>query len=198
MGEKQHELWHRLDNESARSYEAFKVYLYVPPADRTIIKAFQEWTMNPDKKTAPPYFRDWASDYAWPERARAHDAYIERIREEGMEKAIREEAELQSRQVEQRRNRYNELMTLAYDRAIEWLEDSEWAKSNLRSGDVVKIVALHLESEVKLGQMQAQTAENDWEEEEDEGSSQIVAEVDAEAAARRLAEDDPEPEEDLL
>ena len=29
------QLWHRLDNESGRAYEAFKVYMCLPPAERS-------------------------------------------------------------------------------------------------------------------------------------------------------------------
>jgi hypothetical protein len=83
---------------------------------------------------------------------------------------------------------------------VEWLEDSEWANSNLRSSDVIKIIALHLEAEHKLAEAQGVSEiEGDWEEDEvDEGSSSLVAEVEREAEIRRLAQDEPEPEEDLL
>ena len=40
--ESRQELWHRLDNESGRAYEAFKVYMYMSPAERTVTAAWRE------------------------------------------------------------------------------------------------------------------------------------------------------------
>src|SRR5215211_409655 len=90
--ESRQELWHRLDNESGRAYEAFKVYMYLSPAERTVVAAWREWTGNPDARREPPYFLRWSHDYAWSERARAHDHHLDIIREAGMEEAIKEEA----------------------------------------------------------------------------------------------------------
>ena len=56
-----------------------------------------------------PFFEGWAREYAWPERARAHDHHLELIRERGMEKVIEEEAAKQARQAERVRGRFNEL-----------------------------------------------------------------------------------------
>ena len=35
--ESREQLWHRLDNESGRAYGAFKVYMYLPPAERSVV-----------------------------------------------------------------------------------------------------------------------------------------------------------------
>src|SRR5215217_5675699 len=114
--ESREQLWHRLDSESGRAYEAFKVYMYLPPAERTVTAAEREWTENPEAARPSPFFEGWAREYAWSARARAHDHHIELIRERGMEKAIEEEAEFQARQVEQMRFRFNEIMSVAYQR----------------------------------------------------------------------------------
>ena len=197
--ESRQELWHRLNNESGRAYEAFKVFMYLPPAERTVMAAWREWTENPEAARPSPFFEGWARVYAWSDRARAHDHHIELIRERGMEKAIEEEAEFQSRQVEQVRFRYQELLSVAYERAMEWFEDSDWARSDLRASDVLKIIQLHGDAMEKLGEPEAIAAEGDWDEEdiEDEIGRQIVADVEAEAERRRSQEDDPEPEEGL-
>src|SRR5918998_4214764 len=142
--------WHRLDNESGRAYEAFKVYMYLPPAERSVVRAWREWSGNPDAKREPPFFLRWSHDFAWSERARAHDHHLEVIREQGMEEAIKEEAARQARQVEQVRGRFNELMTITYERAIEYLEDEDFIKQ-LRPADVVQIMKIHLETTQKLG-----------------------------------------------
>jgi len=193
------EVWDRLSNESGRAYEAFKIYMYMSPAERTVTAAWREWTENPEAARPSPFFEGWAREYAWSERARAHDHHLEVIREEGMEEAIKEEAARQARQVEQVRFRYQELLSAAYERAMEWFEDSEWSRADLRASDVVKIIQLHAEATEKLGEPAVgPEAEGDWDEEEDdEIGRRIVEEVDAEAEERRSEEDDTEPEEGL-
>src|SRR5215212_10436096 len=47
------EVWDRLTNESGRAYEAFKVYMYLPPAERTVTAAWRRWTENPETAPAP-------------------------------------------------------------------------------------------------------------------------------------------------
>jgi hypothetical protein len=192
--ESRQELWHKLNNESSRAYEAFKAYMYLPPAERTA--AWREWTENPEAARRSPFFEGWAREYAWSERARAHDHHIELIRERGMEKAIEEEAEFQARQVEQVRFRYNEMLSSLYERAMQWIEDSDWTRGDLRAADVVKIVALHAEAIDKLEDPNpAGNLEGDWDEEEDdEIGRRIVEEVDAAAEERRSEADDTEPE----
>jgi|SRR5215217_735620 len=181
------ELWHQLDNESDRAYAAFRTFMLLPPAERSVVGAWREWTENPEAARPSPFFEGWAREYAWSDRARAHDHHIELIRERGMEKAIEEEAEFQARQTEQVRFRYQEMLSGLYERAMQWIEDSEWTRGDLRASDVVKIVALHAEAMDKLVDTGVHGAEADWDEEEDDAiGRQIVAEVDAEA------ESDPE------
>jgi hypothetical protein len=67
-----------------------------------------------------------------------------------MEEAIKAEAKKQARQVEQVRCRFNELMSLAYLRAVEYLEGSDFV-SNLKPADVVQILKVYLETQHKLG-----------------------------------------------
>ena len=33
------ELWHQLDSESDRAHEAFKVFMLLPPAERSVVGA---------------------------------------------------------------------------------------------------------------------------------------------------------------
>jgi hypothetical protein len=144
----------------------------------------------PEAARPSPFFEGWAREYAWSDRARAHDHHIELIRERGMEKAIEEEAEFQARQVEQVRFRYQEMLSVFYERAMSWLEESEEGWQALRPMDVINIVRLHGEAMDRLGEPEAAAPEADWEETENDADDaigrQIVAEVDAEA------ESDPE------
>ena len=177
------ELWHQLDNESDRAHEAFRTFMLLPPAERSVVRAWREWSANPDAKREPPYFAGWARDYAWSDRARAHDHHIEVIRESGMEEAIREEATRQARQVEQVRGRFNELMAITYERAIEYLEDEDFIKQ-LRPADVVQIMKIHLETTQKLGDMNTQTPDSgvDWSEDEQRELDRILDEIESEEA----------------
>jgi hypothetical protein len=177
------ELWHQLDNESDRAHEAFRTFMYLPPAERSVVRAWREWSANPDAKREPPYFAGWARDFAWSDRARAHDHHIEIIRESGMEEAIREEAARQARQVEQVRGRFNELMAITYERAIEYLEDEDFIKQ-LRPADVVQILKIHLETTQKLGDMNTQTPDSgvDWSEDEQRELDRILDEIESEKA----------------
>jgi hypothetical protein len=179
------ELWHQLDNESDRAHEAFRTFMLLPPAERSVVGAWRKWSANPDAKREPPYFAGWAKDYAWSDRARAHDHHIEVIRESGMEEAIREEAVRQARQVEQVRGRFNELMAMAYERAIEYLEDDDFVKQ-LRPADVMQILRLHLETTHKLGGSETDTPDDatavDWSEDEQRELDRILDEIESEEA----------------
>src|SRR5918992_4159234 len=157
------ELWHQLDNESDRAHEAFRTFMYLPPAERSVVRAWREWTGNPDAKREPPFFYNWAREFAWSERARAHDHHIELIRERGMEKAIEEEAAKQARQAERVRGHFYELMAITYERAITHLEDDSFVEQ-LRPADVVQILRVHLETIQKLGDPASQAPDSgvDW------------------------------------
>ncbi len=50
------EVWHRLSNESGRAYEAFKVYMFMSPAERSVVGACREWTGNPEAVRPSPFF----------------------------------------------------------------------------------------------------------------------------------------------
>jgi hypothetical protein len=186
------ELWHQLDNESDRAHDAFRCYVLLPPAERTLRAAWRSWTGNPDAKREPPYFAGWAKDHAWSDRARARDHHMEVIRERGMEAAIEEEAAKQARQVERLHYRYHELMAVGYERAMQYLEDDDFVK-HMRPSDVVALIKLHFESVSKLGDPSARTDETtpDWSEDEQRELDRIVGEIEAEEAHEER-EDDPE------
>ena len=181
------ELWHQLDKESDRAHEAFKTFMYLPPAQRSVVRAWREWSANSDAKREPPYFAGWARDYAWSDRARAHDHHIEVIRESGMEEAIREEAARQARQVEQVRARYHELMSVAFEKAMQSLEDEDFV-NHLRPADVVQIMKLHLETTQKLesgGSGSGGSAMVDWSEDEQRELDRILDEIESEGAQEK-------------
>jgi hypothetical protein len=51
------EVWDRLTNESGRAYEAFKVYMYMSPAERSLAGGWREWTENPEAVRPAPSSR---------------------------------------------------------------------------------------------------------------------------------------------
>jgi hypothetical protein len=179
--ESRQELWHRLDNESGRAYEAFKVYMYLSPADRSIVQAWREWIGNSDASREQPFFLRWSHDFAWSERARAHDHHLEVIREQGMEEAIKEEAARQATQVERVRGRFHELMAITYEKTIAYMEDDSFIEQ-LRPADVVQILKLHLETTLKLGDPTSEAPDLvvDWSEDEQRELDRILGEIDAE------------------
>ena len=207
MDTQKRELWDRLTTESERAHHAFQCFLNLPSGERTLLAAYKLHVDNPNAGKPSDTWSRWSSEFAWRERARAYDHHLELIRLEGQEEAIREEAKFQTRQTEQLRNRMLELMTMGYDAAMSWFEDPEWTKDNLRSGDVVRIMALHVEAAEKFGALKAGEgiAEGDWDESKLEKDAKGDAEVDRILAdARTLREKRraeghvDEPEEDLL
>jgi hypothetical protein len=102
-----------------------------------------------------------------------------------MEEAIREEAARQARQVEQVRGRFNELMAITYERAIEYLEDEDFIKQ-LRPADVVQILKLHLETTLKLGDPTSDSPDSvvDWSEDEQRELDRILGENRVRGSAR--------------
>jgi hypothetical protein len=199
MDTQKRELWDRLANEPERAYRAFESYRKLPSGERTLIAAYRRHVGNPDAVKPSDTWSGWSNTFAWRERAAAYDDHLASLRREAFERVIEEEAERQAREVEKVRGRYNELLTVAYERAMEWFEDSDWARSDLRASDVLKIIQLQGDAMEKLGEPEAIAAEGDWDEEdiEDEIGRQIVAEVEAEAERRRSQEDDAESEEGL-
>ena len=100
---------------------------------------------------------------------------------------IKEQAERQAREVERTRYRYNELLTMAYERAMEWLENAQ--PSDLRGQDVLNIIRLHMDA-VKAFEVEEPRAEDDWTEEDEARMDDILKEIDEEGPG--------EDEEDLL
>jgi hypothetical protein len=207
MDTEQRELWDRLTTESERAYRAFESFLGRPSGERTLLGAYRLHVGNPDAVKPSDTWSRWSSEFAWRERAAAYDDHMANKRREAYERGVEEEAERQGALAERTRGRMFELLTLSYDAAISWLEDSEWSKDNLRSGDVLKIIALHLDVAEKFGALKAEEemAPGDWDESKLEKDAKGDAEVDrilADARAlreRRRAEGHvDEPEEDLL
>jgi len=165
--EKKRELWDRLENEPERAYRAFEAYRHLPSAERTLIEAYRGHVGNPDAAKPSDTWSRWSSEFAWRERAAAYDAHIDRLREKSMEKVIQQEAEEQARQLEMMRGRFNELMTIAYCEAMEYMESGDFL-SQMRPQDVINIMKLYFEVTQKMGDTNTQSTDSvvDWSEDE--------------------------------
>jgi hypothetical protein len=119
----------------------------------------------------------WCSAFAWHERAAAFDDHLASLRREAHEQVIKEEAAQQAREIEKTRYRYNELMTLGYMQAAEWLENAQ--RSDLRGQDVLKIIGLHLDAVKAFEVNREPTCEDDWSEEDLAAGEQIMKEIEA-------------------
>jgi len=179
MDIKNRELWDRLENEPERAYRAFESFLALPSGERTLLEAYRGHVGNPEAAKPSDTWAKWSSAYAWRERAAAYDDHLASLRREAHERVIEEEAERQAREVERTRGRLNELMTMAYHRAMECLEDEDWVRSNLRSSDVIQIMKLNVDYLKAFDIEPESREEDDWVEEDDPAIDEIIKEIDA-------------------
>jgi hypothetical protein len=171
------ELWDRLENEPERAYGAFECFLSLPSGKKTLLEAYRRQVGNPDAAKPSDTWSGWSNTFAWRERAAAYDDHLASLRRDAYERAVEEEVAQQAREVEKVRGRYNELMTLAYVQAAEWLENAQ--PSDLRAQDVMRIIGLHLDYVKAFHVDRESTGEDDWTEEDEAAAEQIVKEVDA-------------------
>jgi hypothetical protein len=171
------ELWDRLENEPERAYGAFECFLSLPSGKKTLLEAYRRQVGNPDAAKPSDTWSGWSNTFALRERAAAYDDHLASLRRDAYERAVEEEVAQQAREVEKVRGRYNELMTLAYVQAAEWLENAQ--PSDLRAQDVMRIIGLHLDYVKAFHVDRESTGEDDWTEEDEAAAEQIVKEVDA-------------------
>jgi hypothetical protein len=179
MDTEKRELWDRLAHEPERAYRAFECYLSLPSGERTILGAYRDHVDNPDAVKPSDTWNGWSSRFGWRERAVAYDDHLASMRREAYERVIEQEAERQGALVERNRNRFNELMTLAYVRAMQCLEDDDWVSSNLRSSDVMRIIGLHMDYLKAFEVDRESKVEGDWNEEDVVDLDDLIKEVDA-------------------
>jgi hypothetical protein len=202
MDTEKRELWDRLENEPERAYRAFESFLSLPGHERTLLAAYRQHVGNPEVAKPSDTWSRWSNTFAWRERAAAYDEHLASLRREAYERAIEEEAERQAREVEKVRGRYNELMTMAYVQAAEWLENAQ--PSDFRAQDVMKIIGLHLDYVKAFEVDRESTDEDDWTEEDEARMDEIIKEIDAQTDLERPddeeegGEDSDNTESDLI
>ena len=144
------QLWHRLENEPRRAFEAFQTYLSLPSGSRTIVEAYRRHVDNPHATRVSDTWTGWSRDFAWTLRATAYDDYLESLRREAYERAVGEEAERQALEVEKMRGRFHELLTVTVERTLEFVESEDFL-SQLRTQDVIGLLKLYGEVIEKQG-----------------------------------------------
>lgn len=175
MDTQKKELWDRLENEPERAYRAFESFLSLPSGERTLLGAYRQHVGNPDAVKPSDTWSGWSNSFAWRERAAAYDDHLASLRREAYERVIEDEAERQAREVEKIRYRYNELMSMAYTRAMEWLENSQ--PSDFRAQDVLKIIGLHADYLKAFDVDRESEDEDDWTEEEEARMDEILKQI---------------------
>ena len=196
MDNKRKELWDRLENEPERAYMAFQSFLSLPSGERTIVEAYRSHVGNPEAVKPSDTWVRWSREYAWAERVAARDDHMASKRREAFERGLEEEAERQGTLAERTRGRKNELMTVAYEKAMEALEDESWVNANLRAQDVIGIIKLHIE-EVKAFEVMQEPKEETWTEEDDaDFRERILPLLEAERAQEEASEEGEEDSED--
>jgi hypothetical protein len=98
------------------------------------------------------------------------------VRREAHERGVEEEAERQGALAERYRNRMNELMTLGYERAMEWLE--EVGASGMRASDVIQVIRVHMDYVKAFDADRQPRADDGWTEEDDAEIADIIKEID--------------------
>jgi hypothetical protein len=191
MDTEKRELWDRLENEPERAYRAFECFLSLTSGERTLLGAYRQHVGNPDAVKPSDTWSGWCSSFAWRERAAAYDDHLASLRREGYERAIEEEAARQAREVEKARGRMNELLTLGYEQAAEWLEEMD--VSQMRMSDAIQVARLHMDY-LKAFPVQPESRnEDDWTEEDGAELERIAKEI---KAKRKLEESAQGPDEE--
>src|SRR5215204_801873 len=188
------ELWDRMENEPERAYRAFESFLSLSSGERTLLGAYRQHVGNPDAPKPSDTWSGWSNSFAWRERTAAYDDQLASVRRDAYERAIEVEAERQAREGEKARGRANELMTLSYERAMEWLENAQ--PSDLRFQGVVSIIRLHVDYLKAFPVQPEPRNEDDWTEEDNAKLTEIWKRIQArrnsEEAAQSPEEQDSE------
>jgi hypothetical protein len=189
MDNEKRELWDRLANEPESAYRAFEGFLTLPSGERTFLEAYRRHVGNPEVAKPSDTWNRWSHEFVWRERAAAYDDHLSSLRRDAYERGMEEEAEKQGAFAERNRNRMNELMTLGYERAMEWLENAQ--PSDLRAQDVIQIVRLHMDAAKAFDMDREPKDEDGWTEEDDAEFADIIKEIEAEENSEEGSDESP-------
>lgn len=105
--------WHSLPEETAKAYDAFRVYLSLPASERSVAAAYNRERQNTGKtparaKQASGTWNYWATLYKWQERAKFYDEHLAEIERESRERERREQSKDKERRHLERLREYRE------------------------------------------------------------------------------------------
>lgn len=109
--------WERLDSETPRAYEAFRVYRSLTPEKRSLEAVAERARRKQGKGKAsarwtPGYITEWSATHRWVERAAAYDDHLDEVRRQASERAIAEMS-----------RKHAEGMRKIFDRGLKRIED---------------------------------------------------------------------------
>lgn len=115
--------WERRPDESPQAFEAFRAYLELPSAERSVDEAWRV-VKKGQARGAVGHVWKWAATHQWVERVRAFDAHMHRIELEEKEKAARRNAAKWEQRREEQRELEHRLGRALQLRAYRVLEDA--------------------------------------------------------------------------
>src|SRR5215213_10915264 len=130
------ELWDRLENEPGNAFAAFGCFDSLDPKERSLLAAYRIG-VRPDAKKPSDTWAGWSREFAWQERALAHDRHLDGVRRKGVEEAVEEEAKRHARLVERMRYETMEELSALHVGVMGYLENLDW--SSIRMPDVIPI-----------------------------------------------------------
>jgi len=71
--------WERQPDETDRAWAAFQVYRDLPPAERSFDAAWRKRYAKPAHHRCPQWYRIWAKQYDWKDRAAAWDRHLDDV-----------------------------------------------------------------------------------------------------------------------
>ena len=104
--------WEPMAGETAKAFEAFEYYRRLPPGERSLQRAWEDYWNRPGnalhrskKRAGKPYghWTRWMSKWRWQERALAWDAEQSEIeRDQRLDRELRERAQAHAEELRQR------------------------------------------------------------------------------------------------
>ena len=144
-------LWEKRDDETAKQYRAFEIYMMMPPEERSLVKAAQEYYKLENEesaKTCRSRLEYWSAHYDWMLRADAWDREVAARRQDAFLKGIGKGAERKGVNIEKMRSRLGQRFERLAELTDEMLDRYTPPAEDERDEGYV-------EPEVKLGEITA-------------------------------------------
>jgi hypothetical protein len=181
--------WERRPDEEPHQYQAFEIYMNLPPEKRSLKQAYRLYIDNPDAAGPSDNFKGWAKRYNWKVRATAWDDAKAHARYEAQICGVENQWEKMAAEREQAHANVIELTNLAYDKARE-IYEKELDKDNYSMGHAVQMSKFVLECYrmlLELEKIHAAHAKDEWTEEDDREMAELMERFEAQWAEEDAA-----------